>query len=99
MNPPDDSPPSPESAENEEPDNEALDASVKLADATTNLVVQLLINLHTLETLPDEEWDQMEPPERTGVMDTVLHLRSGREMFLANLPIDLRREWEEKLGI
>lgn len=75
-----------------------LQRNADLADACRGLVPELLKKLAWLESMPQEEWDAMPPDARVNLYDLLAALRPSRESMLGTLPIELRREWERRLG-
>ncbi|HEV7406604.1 MAG TPA: hypothetical protein VGO11_26875 [Chthoniobacteraceae bacterium] len=79
-------------------EEKALQLSADLADGCRDLVLELLNKLAWLESMPQEEWDAMPPETRVKLFDLLEALRPSRESMLGTLPIELRREWERRLG-
>jgi hypothetical protein len=76
----------------------ALQLNADLADSCRNLVLEVLNKLVWLRSLPQEKWDAMPPEQRVNLYDLLEALRPSRESMLSTLPIELRREWERRLG-
>jgi hypothetical protein len=45
-----------------------------------------------------EEWDAMPPDQHVNLYAVLEALRPSRPSILGTLPIELRREWERRLG-
>jgi hypothetical protein len=79
-------------------EEKALQLSAVLADGCRELVLECLKQLARLESMPQEEWDALSRESRVNHYTLLEALRPSRESMLGTLPIELRREWERRLG-
>jgi|GEM_PF-4039451 len=65
------------------------------ADVTTRLVVRMAEMMHRIENLTEQEWQDIPPSDRAGMMDLLNEWNGGRKAeILGQLPIEVRRRFE-----
>ena len=72
-----------------------LQTNADQADVATRLVVSMAEMMRTMENFTEEDWRDIAPAERVGMMDLLNEWNGGRkELVLGQLPIELRRRYE-----
>ncbi|HEV7406602.1 MAG TPA: hypothetical protein VGO11_26865 [Chthoniobacteraceae bacterium] len=77
---------------------EALQENADRTDFCDEFVLECLKQLVRLESMPQEKWDALPIEQALKLNDLLEALRANREAMLGTLPIELRREWERRLG-
>jgi len=75
-----------------------LQARANEAERSTEWIVAMLQQIEKLEAMSEEDWDALEFDHRVRVREALEMLRENREDFLSELPLELRTEWERRLG-
>jgi hypothetical protein len=76
-----------------------LIATANKAEGQQAVNILLLQKLEEWEALPDSAWDAMSPDERRQDYELLEQLRARCDEILAELPLQLRQEWERRLGL
>ncbi|HEV7401847.1 MAG TPA: hypothetical protein VGO11_02930 [Chthoniobacteraceae bacterium] len=74
-----------------------LQAAAQKAESDLALAVSQLVLLEKMESIPQEQLDAASEESRAQFLSARQELHENREALLGELPIELRREWEERL--
>jgi hypothetical protein len=84
--------------EEEKAHDELLHSKANLAEAERNLILAIFDRAQELEAMTEEQWQAIEPKERTELWNFLGEFRGRREEWLANLPVEDRRRLEAGEG-